>query len=248
MINLTISCASFRFKSKFSLSKRTFWHFCARSTKLRLELHDFQARNVFNCYREVLSFKRILLILEKTEFSEFRICLLHYREIACLAFRRINNDKMTAKDRRSFRFSRASFRKRSHAFAILLAVDFGFIKQTYPALTSQPDTRRFISTLLPPQDGFRLRLVVPILSRLSLIRFLLPPPPPWSPSASTRPMMSLRTRARCLEMSPRRCSSPSSLDEDVVCDDMTHDIWGDTRRRRSWLLQVLSRLGCGDFL
>lgn len=145
-------------------------------------------------------------------------------------------------------FREASFRKRSHTFAILLAVDFGFIKQTYPALTSQPDTRRFISTLLPPQDGFRLQLVVPILSRSSLTRFLPPPPPPWSPSAPTKSMMSLRTRTRCLEMSPRRRSSPPSLDKDVVCDDMPHDIWGDTRRRRSWLLQVLSRLGCVNFL
>lgn len=43
----------------------------------------------------------------------------------------------------------------AHVFAMLFE-DFGFAKQTYPALTSQPDTSRFISTLL--QGAFRCEL------------------------------------------------------------------------------------------
>lgn len=91
------------------------------------------------------------------------------------------------------------------------------------------------------QDGFLLRFVPSVLFRLSPPRFLPPPPPPpRSPSDSAKSIMSSRTRARCSKVLRRR--SPS--DEDIVCD--TFGICGETRRRRSWLPQVLSKLS--DFL
>lgn len=148
----------------------------------------------------------------------------------------------------------ASSRKRSHAFPFAF-VGFGFTKQTYPALTSQPETRRFISTLLPPvpQEGFFLRLVASILTRPSPMppRFSPPPlpPPPRSPSVSTKSMISSRMRVRCFEMSSRWRSlriSPPLSDNVATCDAML-GICDETRRRRSWLPQLLPKLD-GDFL
>lgn len=106
----------------------------------------------------------------ETAFPEFQIFSLHLsRDHFFSPLGASTTTKWQLKKEAVLQATSEETRKRSHAFAIFLAVDFGFIKQTYPALTSQPETRRFISTLLPPpQDGFRLRLV-PILFRPSPI-------------------------------------------------------------------------------